>query len=571
MTTPRSRPASTLGALAGLTLIAWSSVASAASATAPSFGDYLAATVALHDNDFSYAAEHLLRALAADPRNPGLRQQAFLASALAGRPEAVRLASGLPGDEAASLLGGDTLALAGRWDEAARLFANIPSDGGLIDMVRPLLVAWSEFGAGRPELALGTLEPLETGSRLPGLYALHAAAIADLGGRAEQAARDFGLVRTTSPLPGLETVRIVASYEARHGRLADAEALIRALADDTPVLAVAEAGLEASLLTPPIDNARDGLAEAYLAVAALIASEAEGSTSALLLLRDALALDPALTGARLLASDLDQSLGVPASGLAILAAVRPADPLAALVQLRRAELDEVTGNGGAARAGFAALASVQPGAAEPWRELGELLSEEGDETGAAHAFDQAIADTPSGAEGSWQLLFDRAVALDRSNRWRQAEADLDEALRRSPDQPYVLNYLGYSYAERGQDLAEARSLVERALSAKPGDAAFLDSLGWIMLKQNDVAGGVRTLERAAEMTPEDPTVNYHLGVGYWRENRRAEAEESWQQALILHPDAADRPRIEARLRMAGDATADASPPGSAATPRSASP
>ena len=531
--------------------------AAATPAAQPALGDYLAASVALHANDYPYAAEHLLRALAADPGNRSVRSQAFLAAALAGRPEATRLASGLAGDSAASLLDGNALAIAGRWGEAAHAFATAPSDNGLVDMLRPLLVAWSEFGDGHPELALDMLEPLESASKLPGLYALHAATIADLAGRAENAATDFALVRTTPPLPGLDAVRLVASYEARHGRLEDAQALVRALVTEQPALAVAEPDLDAALLTRPITDARDGLAASYLAVAALIASEADASASALLLVRYALSLDPGLTGARLLASDLDQSLHVPEAGLAVLAPVGPGDPEGTLVALRRAELEEDLGHVDAARAGFLALADARPGVAEPWRELGEMLSDAGRNQEAVAAFGHAIADTPANADRSWQLEFDQAVALDHLNRWPEAKADLAEALRRSPDQPYVLNYIGYSDAERDQDLPEARALVERALAAKPRDPAFLDSLGWIMLKQNDVGGGVRTLERAAEMTPDDPTVNYHLGVGYWRQNRHAEAEQQWQKALILHPDAMDRPMIEARLREAQAASGKA--------------
>ena len=534
----------------------------AMAAGTPALGDYLAASVALHDNDYPYAAEHLLRALAADPGNRSVRSQAFLAAALAGRPEATRLATGLAGDSAAALLDGNALAIAGRWGEAAHVFATAPSDNGLVDMLRPLLVAWSDFGDGHPELALDMLEPLESASKLPGLYALHAATIADLAGRAEDAATSIGLVRTRSPLPGLDAVRIVASYEARHGRLGDAEALIHALATDEPALGVAEADLDASLMTRPISDARDGLAASYLAVAALIASQSDASATALLLVRYALSLDPGLTAARLLASDLDQSLHVPDAGLAVLAPVGPGDPLETLVALRRAELEQVLGHVDAARAAYLSLADARPGVAEPWRELGEMLSDAGRNQEAIDAFGHAIADTPASADGSWQLDFDRAVALDRMNRWAQAKADLDEALRRSPDQPYVLNYIGYSDAERDVDLEQARALVERALATKPRDPAFLDSLGWIMLKQNDVGDGVRTLEAAAEMTPDDPTVNYHLGVGYWRQNRHAEAEQEWQKALILQPDAADRPRIEARLREAASDKAGSAGAGS---------
>ena len=531
-------------------LVAAPAASRAANTAMPSGGDYLSASVALENNDFDYAAEHMLRALAADPRNGAVKAKAFLASALAGRPEAARLATGLGNDGAASLLAANALALGGQWDEAAHAFGSATSDGGLVDVLRPMLVAWSEFGAGHPDLALGNLAPLLNGPRLPALYALQAGLIDELAGRADDAAAAYGIVRTGSDGLGLDTIRILASFAARHDRLGQAEASVHALAIANPSLALAEAGIDASLETPPVIDARAGLADSYLAVASLLATGGHADTGALLMLRFALDLDPGNTAARLLASDIDQSLHVPQAGLAVLAPVRAADPLDALVQLRVAELALANGDRARARSILVSLTEAAPGVAEPWRELGELLSDDKNDAEAVAAFDHAIADTPKGQDGSWQLNFDRAVVLDRTHQWPRAEADLDEALRLSPDQPYVLNYLGYSYAEHDTDLARARDLVERALRAKPKDPAFLDSLGWIMLKQNDVSGGVRTLEQAAEMTPLDPTVNYHLGVGYWREGRHAEAADQWQQALILKPDDTDRPHIEARLRQA---------------------
>ena len=173
---------------------------------------------------------------------------------------------------------------------------------------------------------------------------------------------------------------------------------------------------------------------------------------------------------------------------------------------------------------------------------------------AAARFTLAIADTKNPGADDWTLFFDRAVALDHDHQWNRAEADLRHALLLSPDQPYVLNYLGYSYAEQNRNLDEARSMLERALGQKPHDGAFLDSLGWIILKQGRVARAIDQLQQAAELTPEDPTVNYHLGVAYWQAGRRVEAENQWRRALILNPDPDDLPKIEARLHEADAAT-----------------
>ena len=152
-------------------------------------------------------------------------------------------------------------------------------------------------------------------------------------------------------------------------------------------------------------------------------------------------------------------------------------------------------------------------------------------------------------------LFSRAVAFDRQDRWPQAKADLEQALALSPEEPFVLNYLGYSLVERHQDLRQARSLIQRALDGRPDDGSIRDSLGWVMLRENDVLGAIRTLEQAAEQIPEDPTVNYHLGSAYWAAGRKIEAEDQWRWALVLHPEPDDAARIRDALRRAGVAAA----------------
>ncbi len=539
----------------------------------PALGDYLRAVVALHADDYPFAAEHMLRALAADPANHALRQQAFVAVALAGRPEAARIASGLPNDATASMLLGNDAAIAGRWDAAQRQFANLPHDGGLAEILRPALVAWSLAGAGHTDSALQTLAPLLSGTRLPGFYALQAGLIADLAGRADDAAADYHLAQTGSAGLNLSLVRVLAGFAARHNHAQDGLALVHALVAAAPTLAIAEPGIDASLAAHPIENARQGLARTYSAVATLINAQAQAqtqtqgsetpaaaNTGALLMLRFSETLDPASSETRLMLADADEALHVPAASLAALATVPPGDPLFPLVEIRQAELQRGLGHDDAARDLLSRLSAAFPRQPVPARELGEMFSDEHRYLEADTAFDRAIADLPQPTGDDWQLFFDRAVSLDRSRQWNRAEADLRRALSLSPEQPFVLNYLGYSYAEQGRDLDEARHMLERALDQKPHDGAFLDSLGWIILKQGHVDQAIETLQEAAETTPEDPTVNYHLGVAYWQAGRRMEAQDQWQRALILNPDPSDLPKIEARLHEAALGTLPQSSP-----------
>ena len=134
------------------------------------------------------------------------------------------------------------------------------------------------------------------------------------------------------------------------------------------------------------------------------------------------------------------------------------------------------------------------------------------------------------------------------------------ALNLAPDQPYVLNYLGYSWTEQGRNLARARQMIERAVEQRPSDGAIIDSLGWVMLRQGDYDGAVKSLEHAVELLPEDSTINGHLGDAYWAAGRRQEALFQWRRALNLNPDPEDVPKLQAKLRESEQALGIAAAP-----------
>ena len=147
----------------------------------------------------------------------------------------------------------------------------------------------------------------------------------------------------------------------------------------------------------------------------------------------------------------------------------------------------------------------------------------------------------------WLAYYDRGICYERSRQWSKAEADFKHALKLSPDQPFVLNYLGYSWADMGQNLGEARDMIEKAVRRRPNDGAIVDSLGWVMLRQGETAAAVKTLERAVELEPQDPSINGHLGDAYWAAGRKLEATYQWQRALIFNPEPDDVAKLEAKL------------------------
>ncbi len=152
-----------------------------------------------------------------------------------------------------------------------------------------------------------------------------------------------------------------------------------------------------------------------------------------------------------------------------------------------------------------------------------------------------------GARADWQLYYRRAMALERSNRWPEAQRDLDKALQLRPDEPEVLNYLGYSWVNRGLKIKDGMAMIQKAVDAQPEEGAFVDSLGWAYYRLGDFAKSVATLEHAVSLDAGDAEINDHLGDAYWRVGRRDEAKFQWRAVLTMKPDAQIKARAEAKL------------------------
>ncbi len=521
-------------------------------------GAYLSGRYAAMQSDLDFAADEFLRALALDPGSAELRQQAFLACLMVGRPDAVRLAQNQPDNQTAQLLLADHDAARGNWDAAETRFASLPHQG-LTQLLQPLLVAWVQQGAGRTDAALATLRPFIEGQRSRFVYALHGALIADLAGRTAEAARLYRVAQAEYGAPTLELARLVASWQARQGHPAEALDTLKAAADLNPDLAIALPSLEASMANRVIRKPTDGMAEAYLVLAAALRQQ-DASELSMLMLRLALDLRPDYTAARLLAAEILESTKHPATALQMLASVASDDSLIAIVRLHRAGLTEQTGRSEDALHQLEQIARDYPDRPEPYGAQGDILRSGRRYADAVAAYDKALARVAKPSRLDWPLFYDRGIALERSKDWGRAEADFMTALNLAPDQPYVLNYLGYSWTEQGRNLARARQMIERAVEQRPNDGAIIDSLGWVMLRQGDHANAVKSLEHAVELLPEDSTINGHLGDAYWAAGRRQEALFQWRRALNLNPDPDDVPKLQAKLRESEQALGMAAAP-----------
>src|SRR5690606_7892172 len=147
----------------------------------------------------------------------------------------------------------------------------------------------------------------------------------------------------------------------------------------------------------------------------------------------------------------------------------------------------------------------------------------------------------------WSILYFRGIAHERSGRWQLAEADFLKALELEPEHPYVMNYLAYSWVEKGENYDRALDMLRRAVDLRPQDGYIVDSLGWVFYRLGEYEKAVEHLERAIELNPTDPVINDHLGDAYWKVGRRQEARFQWKRALNFEPEEADIPRIQAKI------------------------
>jgi Flp pilus assembly protein TadD len=237
------------------------------------------------------------------------------------------------------------------------------------------------------------------------------------------------------------------------------------------------------------------------------------------------------------------------AALATLQSISPNDPLWGPAAVQEAGLLASLNRPDEAVALMDRLASATPGNPEPAQVAGDILRNN-NQYAAAIQYDKAIALVSQPAPpASWSLYFDRGICEDQTGDWKAAEPDLMTALALGPNQPYVLNYIGYTWALRGEKLAQAHDMLVQAVGLDPNDGAVIDSLGYLDLRQGKNKDAVSLLTQAVELDPDDAEVNAHLGDAFYAAGMTLQADYQWQRALSLKPDAKLQADVEGRLKQ----------------------
>lgn len=526
-------------------------------------GSYLAGRQAASQNDFGQASQYFVKALARDRNNPELMEGATLSFLSLGQ-----IARGVPIAKAIEQAGlrsqtGSILLIADlvMREDFDGVIARDGENDGIGPLIDSLIFAWAKLGQGKAKLAFEAFDEVAKQPGMGGFATYHKAMAYAVVGDFDSAEGLFSGDEAGGASGTRRGAMARAEILSQLDRNEDAIQSLR-LAFGTatdPELTLLIEALNAGEKVPfgHIKSAKDGVAEVFYSLAGALRGEASAEYT-LLYSRVAYALRADHIDALLLNAELLEELGQYDLAIAAYKNV-PTDHTAShAAELGRAAALRRAGKPDAAIEVLEQLARRFPDMSIVHSTLGDFLRGQDAYADAVMSYDKALNLTPEDARSRWFVLYARAIAHERLDNWELAEADFRAALVLNPDQPQVLNYLGYSMVEQQINLDEALEMIERAVAARPDSGFIVDSLGWVLFRLGRYSEAVMHMETAVQLMPIDPVVNDHLGDVYWSVGRTREAEFQWSRALsFVDPtDAdgeADPDRIRRKLEIGLDA------------------
>jgi tetratricopeptide (TPR) repeat protein len=498
-------------------------------------GSFLAGRVAQNEGDWARASEFLKEAIQDDPENMDLKRRAMI------------LVMGSGQAEQAITMARDAIA-AGDKTSLPRLFllleplkkndfaaarseaAAIPEDG-ISEFVTPLVRGWAAAGLKQKDVA---------GLQGNVVHLYHALLIADyiddkatLASLAQKDYMSLGL--------SLRALVTIADIFKRHGLEKQSKALHEQIAILTKN---ASESIEAE---PRITSPVQGVAKSFLDMAIVLYRDYPDSSR--LFAYMALYLDPSLSDTFVLMGQMAADAGRFDEAIQAFQRIDTSkDPeLQIRVERQIAELLAQHGKKDQAIERLTDLVTRTKNI-DAQIQIGDIYRNDDQYKEALEAYNVAFRMLDNNVTAQyWNLVYARGMVNERLGNWDAAEKDLKKALEFQPENPYILNYLGYSWVDQGLNLDKAAELIEKAVKLQPDDGYIVDSLGWVYYLRGNYARAVEVLEQAVALVPHDPTINDHLGDAYWKVGRRNEARFQWKRALSFNPEDKDRIIIEQKI------------------------
>ena len=521
-----------------------------------SFGGYLAGRVAHGQHETDSAAIFYRSALAKDPQNEILLEQAQFMDVAEGRiGQAIDMSRRLIGlhssHRIAGLVLGADAAKQGRFAEAGESF-KLAAVSLVGEVTSSLTVAWSKFAVGDVDGALNEIDGLKQAEWAQFYLRYHKALINDLAGRSQEAAKLYERAFRGEQ----RLVRLTLAYAQHAAARGDRKLARSIIADHTrratgalhPYITALNDTLNSNADVPLlVTNAKEGLSEVFLGLGEALTSKGGGIGLGTVYLQLALHLEPSSPFALAALASVYETSKRYESAIATYDRVPAGTPIQMSIDVRKALLLNQLDRLDEAKALLERIASQSKTDTRALDALGNIMQARKRYEDAIGYYDRVIERIDNPSKQHWSLFFARGTSYERIKNWPKAEADLQRALKLSPDQASVLNYLGYSWVDQDKNLRQGMEHIRKAVRLRPDDGHIVDSLGWAHYRLGNYKEAVRYLERAVEIMPYDAILNDHLGDAYWRAGRRREARFQWDQALTLKPEADEAKKIQAKL------------------------
>ena len=516
-------------------------------------GNYLAGRHAENKRDLSVAADFLKAVLDKYPDIPDLLRKTFVLLVMEGRiKEAIPLAKlhqkNIPQDPITNLILATDEFKHKKFKAVTKRLTSM-STHGISPLSAPILLGWALAAQQKVDKGLIILKPLEKGTLA--LYYLHKGLMLEFANRITEAQKTYEILVKKQKVLSFRQTQIIGNFYGRLGNINAATKLYNQYQErspDTNLLSLAHHRLRLKIIPKPIiASATDGAAEVLFWVANSLRQQRANETM-LLLAQLALHLKSNYPIMRILtgkALELDQRLAeanlqfknIPASSI-----------FRQTAQMRIATNYHDMGRTNEAIAIAREVSKAWPSDPEPHQAVGDYLRSTELYEKALKEYDVAILLAKPLKSNHWRLLYKRGIVLERLKAYKKSEIDFLKALELQPNQPFVLNYLGYSWIEQGRNLDMAQEMIHKAVSLRPNDGYIIDSLGWAYFQIGNYDEAVVELERAVQYRPEDPVINDHLGDAFWQVGRKNEARFQWLHSLSLKPDIEVEERVREKLK-----------------------
>jgi len=523
------------------------------------FSNYLHAVYASSQGDREVATKAYLKVLKEEPENQRLLEEAFSYFLYVGDyNRALKVGRDFyalnPDNTPVSMLMAIEAFRSGRAEDMYEYLSRV-NGFGFDNLMTPLMKAWMKASLGDSEGGLEELQPLITYKPFEPFYYENRALILDYAGRTAEAEVAYARQVARDDITSLQPVLNFGAFLQKQRRGDEARALYQrflSLLPGNTQLSDAVKRLDKGLKPySTAGNPMDAMAMAFLRTGVEIGQE-RARVPSIIYARFAAYLNPTLDEAHIYLGGLMAGEATPALAMEALDKINPGGPYAEEAILRKAFVMSSYGKQDEAVAIITAYLDQHPESQDALATLGDLYRNAEDFENALIYYERAVALKDEIRLEDWFLIFTRAITYERLGRWPEAEADFLKTLELRPNEPDVLNYLGYSWIDQGINLTEGREMIERAAAQRPNNGFIIDSLGWAEYLVGNYQEAVKHLEKAVYLEPGDPTLNDHLGDAYWKVGREREARYQWEHAIVLGATPEQREKLAAKIEFGPD-------------------